>query len=275
MAPKTKARKNPWDSNKGKAVHPMAPAGGGGPGGFAPKVPLNRDRDAKRPLPDPQSPVGRNTAPIDPPRDTSVPPPPSLDMGALMATRARELIDKPVIHDPLNGDRAECFDMVDKMLTDLGAKSARDFMKSVGENDNYVWGPKEIKTDKIQPGDIVQIRDSELNLNLKITYTGKGMDHAKYPTKETNTSLKRGHHTAVVIGVNADGSLEVVEQHLTDHQTGKLIPFIRQNTFPLKDTTASETRKFSSNNVQMEETTTKTWTVKKGRLWVYRPVEKK
>jgi hypothetical protein len=275
MAPPDKKRKrNPWDSSKDKAVHPKAPVGGGGQGGFSPKVPLNPSRNPAKPLPHPQSPVGRNTAPIDPPRDTSAPPPPALDMGALMAERARKMVGMPIIHDPQNSDRAECFDMVDAMLNDMGAKSARDFMKSVGPDDNYVWGPV-IAKDKIQPGDILQIRNSELVLNVKITYSGNKVDRSKYVTKETNTTMERGHHTAVVIAVNPDGSFQVSEQHVLDVSRKQLSATIRENTFPLKDVSSSETRNFTSNNEPIVETTTRSWHVVKGTVWAYRPVEKK
>lgn len=271
--PKDKKKpKGPWDTPRGKAVNPKAPTGGGGTGTFTGAKPLNNDRNPKKPLAHPDSPVGKQTAPIDSARDLSVPPPPTRDMRAVMAEKAKKMVGMPIIHDPANGDRAECYDMVDAMLNDLGAKSARDFSKKIGPDDNYVWGPK-VELKDIKPGDILQIRNSELVLTVKVSYSGK-VDRSKYPGKETKTTMERGHHTAVVIAVNQDGSFQVSEQHVLDESRQKLSATIRENTFPLKDVSTSETRNFSSNNEPIVETTTRSWHVVKGTVWAYRPVEK-
>jgi hypothetical protein len=260
-------RKNPWDTSKGKVVHPKAPAGGGGPGGFSPKKPLQHDPDPKKPLPHPDSPAGRYTSPIDQDRDRSVPPPPAFDVGAAMAAKAKELVGQRVIGD------GECYAMVDLMLQEVHGKTASDFSKRIGPDDNYKWGTP-IKQSEVRPGDVLQIRNSEVVLNIKISYQGKQVDRSKYPGKETNTTMERGHHTAVVIAINPDGSLQVAEQHVLDDSRKQLSATIRQNTFPLRDVSTTETRRFTSNNAEIVETTTRTWKVVKGTIWAYRPVEK-
>jgi hypothetical protein len=273
--PKDKKKaKGPWANPRGKAIHPKAPTGGGGTGTFTGSKPLNSDPNPKRPLPHPDSPVGKRTAPIDSARDVSVPPPPGLDMGALMAAKARELVGKPIISNPRNENREECYDMVDEMLVEIGAKSAPEYMKRVGTDDNYVWGRK-IKMSEIQPGDILQIRDSVVEYIVETKYKAveKGQVAPNGLTK--TTEMKRGHHTAVVIAVNPDGSLQVSEQHVLDEGRVNLSRTIRENTLPLKNIDGEpQTRTTTKDSVKVVETVTKSWKVKGGTIWPYRPESK-
>ncbi|HTO73685.1 MAG TPA: hypothetical protein VMJ30_07695, partial [Gemmatimonadales bacterium] len=272
--PKHKKPPAPWASNKGKAVNPKAPTGGGGAGTFKGAGPIKQNQDANRPLAHPDSPVGRNTAPIDSARDTSVPPPPTLDMGALMAAKAKELVGQRIISNPRNQNREECYDMVDEMLQQLGAKSAPEFMKHVGTDDDYVWGTP-VDLDKIQPGDILQIRNSVLEYTVSIRYKAleKGQ---KAPDGVTRTTrMERGHHTAVVIALNKDGSFQVSEQHVLDESRTALSKTIRENTFMLHDIDGTpEVRNTTKDSVKVEETVIKSWKVKGGKVWAYRAQSK-
>jgi hypothetical protein len=276
MAPPDKKRKrNPWDSSKDKAVHPKAPVGSGGQGGFSPKVPLNPSRNAKRPLPDPQSPAGRNAAPIDPPRDTSVPPPPALDMRAQMLAKALELNGKPIISDPRNGDRAECYDMVDKMLQDIGGQSVPELMKKWGPDTDYVWGTK-IKIEDVQPGDILQIRDSQVNKVVSTKYKAVRSGETTPNGQTVTTEMFRGHHTSVVIAKNPDGSLQVMEQHVLNRERAMLSRTIMENTLPIKTLRGEPVKRTTTkDSIKVEETVQTDWVVVSGTLWAYRPIEKK
>jgi len=273
--PKDKKKaKGPWDTPRGKAVNPKAPTGGGGTGTFTGAKPLNNDRNPKKPLAHPDSPVGKKTAPIDSARDVSVPPPPGLDMGALMAAKGRELVGKPIISNPRNENREECYDMVDEMLVEIGAKSAPEYMKHVGTDDNYVWG-KAIKTSEIRPGDILQIRNSVLEFTVSVRYKALEKGQTAPQGLTTTTTMNRGHHTAVVIAINPDGSFQVSEQHVLDESRKGLSRTIRENTFPLKNIEGEpEITKTMKDSVKVEQTVTKSWKVKGGTVWPYRPESK-
>ncbi len=264
--PKDKKATGPWSSRKGKAVNPKAPTGAGGIGTFKGAAPIKQDRKPDRPLAHPDSPVGRNTAPIDSARDTSVPPPPALDMRAMMKERGEKLVGQRVIGD------GECYAMVDIMLTEGGAKTAHDFGKITTTAD-YKWG-KLIPLSAVQPGDVLQFRDHVIVLTTKISIKGTQTDGRLFtqPGAVTET-LKRGHHTSVVLAVNPDGSLEVAEQHVLDHTTDKLSTTIRKNTLYIKDGTSTNTIKTTKDGAKVEITTTMSWKVK-GTIWPYQPLEK-
>jgi hypothetical protein len=273
--PPDKKKKSLWSAGGGKNVHPKAPTGSGGAGTFTSSKPLHNRRKPNDPSAHPQSPVGKDIAPIDSTRADSVPPPPSLDMRALMLAKARELVGKPIISNPRNQNREECYDMVDEMLQEIGAKSAPEFMKSVGPDDNYVWGIK-IALKDVQPGDILQIRNSVLEYTVSTTYKAVRAGETAPDGSIVTTEMKRGHHTAVVIAVNSDGSFQVSEQHVLDDSRKQLSRTIRENTFPLKDIdgdpVVDETTKDS---VKVKRTVKKSWKVKGGQIWAYRAQEKK
>ncbi len=273
--PPDKKKKTPWTSGKGKDVNPKAPAGSGGAGTFTSPKPLAHDRDMQKPLAHPNSPVGINIAPIDQARDSSVPPPPSLDVRAQMAEQARALVGKPVISDPRNGDGAECYDMVDKMLSDMGAMSAPEYSKTkgrVGPDDDYIWGEK-IKIEDVQPGDIIQIRGSEVDRIVKTDFKSLQPGGDVPAGSTVTTKMYRGHHTAVVIARNKDGSLQVAEQHVMNEKREMISRTIMENTLPLKDVSGEPvTSKIDSGTVQKKVTTS--WKVVAGKLYPYRPMNK-
>ncbi len=273
--PKDKKATGPWSSKKGKAVNPKAPTGSGGIGTFKGAAPIKQDRKPDRPLAHPDSPVGRNTAPIDSARDTSVPPPPALDMRALMLAKALELNGKPTISDPRNGDRSECYDMVDKMLQDIGAQSVPELMKKWGGDTDYVWGTP-VKLEAVQPGDILQIRNSQVNRVVTTRYKVVRKGETAPQGATVTTEMYRGHHTSVVIAKNPDGSLQVMEQHVMNKQRDMISRTIMENTLPLKTITGDPvTRTTTKDSIKVEETVQTDWVVVSGTIWAYRPIEKK
>ncbi|MEO8032645.1 MAG: hypothetical protein ABJC74_15770 [Gemmatimonadota bacterium] len=274
MAPPDKKKKTAWTSGKGKKVHPRAPAGSGGAGTFTSPKPLAHDWDKQKPLAHPNSPVGTQTAPIDQARDTSVPPPPSLDMRAEMLRVSKAAVGQPVISNPANQGRIECYDMVEKLLTDIGAKSAPAFTKSgtVGKNDDYVWGDK-ISLKDVKPGDILQIRDSEVHRIVKTEYKALQPGTAARQGETVTTKMFRGHHTAVVIAINPDGSFQVSEQHVLNEKRDELSRSIVENTLPIKAIDGDPATSKVDSGTQQKKVTTR-WEVVSGKLYPYRPVSK-
>ena len=103
----------------------------------------------------------------------------------------------------------DCFALVDKLLRNLGAATAADGDVKVTATADYDWGD-EILLDSIQPGDILQFNKHMVDVsNLKFV-NGKWME-------VSGRTLKRPHHTAIVVEVNKDGSVVVVEQNVYPH----------------------------------------------------------
>lgn len=272
--PPDKKKKSPWNGSGGKTVNPKAPAGGGGAGVFRSPKPLENRRTTSKPPAHPDSPVGRNLAPIDAVRADAVPPPPSLDMRAEMLRVSKEAVGKPVISNPRNEGRIECYDMVEKLLTDIGAKSAPEFTKSgtVGKDDDYVWGEK-LKLSDVQPGDILQIRNSEVHRIVKTEYKALQPGTPARQGETVTTKMFRGHHTAVVIAINPDGSFQVSEQHVLNEKRDELSRSIVENTLPIKDIDGDPQISKVDSGTQQKKVTI-SWKVVGGRIYPYRPVAK-
>jgi hypothetical protein len=126
-----------------------------------------------------------------------------------VAVRVKTAAEKTVGQKAVAGSKAKggiaCFALVDHLLKSVGAKSAADFGE-VTSNADYVWG-EEVELNAVQPGDILQFRDHVINI------TTLKLGELKWEVKSEET-LRRPHHTAVVVAVQKDGSVEVVEQNV-------------------------------------------------------------
>src|SRR5260370_14838849 len=100
----------------------------------------------------------------------------------------------------------DCFGLVDKLLRDLGGKSAGDF-GTLTKDADYDWGDG-IMLDSIQPGDILQFRN-----HIVHSSTLQLLDNGKWFETEEATA-RRPHHTPIVLDVAKDGSVTVVEQNV-------------------------------------------------------------
>jgi len=99
----------------------------------------------------------------------------------------------------------DCFGLVDKLLRDLGGKSAGDY-GPLSKDADYDWGDG-IMLDSIQPGDILQFRNHVVHSS-----TLQRLDSGKW-FQTAESTAKRPHHTAIVLAVAKDG-ITVVEQNV-------------------------------------------------------------
>jgi hypothetical protein len=168
----------------------------------------------------------------------------------------------------------ECYDLADQVLRDAGAKSAPDFQKVTKSRDqDYKWGtpidPKDAK-----PGDILQFRDHQIVKEVVTKTTRTYPDgHSTQSVDKSSTPQHRGQHTSVVLSNDGDGKMTVAEQHVLDHDTGKLSSTVRKNDLYTKDTSWKATKTRMDGNVQVKEETTVNVTVT-GTIRAYRPQPK-
>ena len=191
------------------------------------------------------------------------------DLNLDVRNDAIHMVGKPVVGS------GECYDLADQVLKNSGAKSAPDFGKvTKSRDDNYKWGtPVDLKD--VKPGDILQFRDHEIKIHT-VTKTTKTLPGGgkSVSTDEKTVPLERGQHTAIVLSNDGDGTMTVAEQHVLDHQTGKLSTTIRRNTLYTKDLpTTTTTRTRQEGDVTIKEETTVTISVS-GTIWAYRPQPK-
>lgn len=170
----------------------------------------------------------------------------------------------------------ECYDLADQVLRKAGAKSAPDFEKVTKSRDqDYKWGtPIAVKDAK--PGDILQFRDHQVTMDVtkKITKTYPDGHSVKSSSKESTTYNRSPQHTSVVLSNDGNGRMTVAEQHVLDHDTGKLSTTVRRNDLYTQDVPASTTTKTRmEGDVTIKEETTTTISVS-GKIMAYRPQPK-
>lgn len=125
------------------------------------------------------------------------------DLNAKLKAAAEKVVGHKAVTSKFGID---CFGLVDRLLRDLGGKSAGDY-GTLTKDADYDWGDG-IMLDSIQPGDILQFRD-----HLVHSSTFQLLDNGKWFETEGSTAT-RPHHTAIVIAVAKDGSVTVVEQNV-------------------------------------------------------------
>jgi hypothetical protein len=168
--------------------------------------------------------------------------------------------------------RGECWDLGEQALKQAGAQTSND-LGPVDADSDYVWGDPVSDVGKVEPGDILQIRDHLVTTETKIEYVFKDGS----TVVETNErTAKRGHHTAIVNGkVDANGGVKTLEQHV------KPLGDIVQNMYLYtRDVPSVEsksvgrykhprTKRLERANIKKTVTITVT-----GTIWPYRPKKK-
>ena len=124
------------------------------------------------------------------------------DLNAKLKAAAEKVVGGKAVTSKYGID---CFGLVDKLLRDLGGKSAGDY-GPLSKDADYDWGDG-IMLDSIQPGDILQFRN-----HLIHSSTQQLLDSGKWFQTAESTAT-RPHHTAIVISVAKDG-VTVVEQNV-------------------------------------------------------------
>ena len=125
------------------------------------------------------------------------------DLNAKLKAAAEKVVGGKVLTSKYGID---CFGLVDKLLRDLGGKSAGDF-GTLTKDADYDWGDG-IMLDSIQPGDILQFRN-----HIVHSSTLQRLDNGTWFETEESTA-RCPHHTAIVLDVGKDGSVTVVEQNV-------------------------------------------------------------
>jgi len=274
--------RDPWITPSGEVVHPQAPAGSGGPGNFRQAHPHGL-RHARPAAPHPRSPASRqfvldhkkkkaikrnarqkdHPKPVQQWKDDDA-------LNAKVKAEADGYVGKPVVGD------GECYALADATLNDASAKSAPDFTEKITDDGDYKWGRPLADMKEVKAGDILQFRNHQFKIH-KVTKVKRTEPNGswKVETKKEDEEHHRGHHTAVVSEVNADGTLTVVEQHVKDPSTGQLSKVVRRNTLYLSSSNKKFPKKVTREfgGAQVEEETTITITVT-GKIWPYRPQAK-
>jgi hypothetical protein len=168
--------------------------------------------------------------------------------------------------------RGECWDLGEQALKQAGAQTSND-LGPVDADSDYIWGDPVSDVGKVEPGDILQIRDHLVTTETKIEYVFKDGS----TVVETNErTAKRGHHTAIVNGkVDANGGVKTLEQHV------KPLGDIVQNMYLYtRDVPSVESKSVGRykhprtkqlERVNIKKTVTITVT---GTIWPYRPKKK-
>ena len=125
------------------------------------------------------------------------------DLNAKLKAAAEKVVGGKAVTSKYGID---CFGLVDKLLRDLGGKSAGDY-GPLSKDADYDWGDG-IMLDSIQPGDILQFRN-----HLVHSSTLQLLDNGKWFQTAESTAT-RPHHTAIVVAVAKDGSVTVIEQNV-------------------------------------------------------------
>jgi hypothetical protein len=290
---------DPWLNVNGEVAHPDSSRGGAGPGVSRSRRPLGSDFSSDpNDLPPPQSPAARylthsdltgkylaaNDAKKVPPdagtqpqaaagADAGKPQTTDDDLGKTIADAAEDLIGKAALGK-------ECFDLPDQLLRKAGGMTADDFDHVTGSTkQDYIWGKSPDGSYDIKPGDIAQFRDHV----AVITTTTKTVDTFPDGSSETTDDSRhpamrkqvRGpQHSAVVIGKNDDGTLELAEQHVQEQ--GKTSKHVLRGTLYLVGSSPPptiETSQLPNGGTRVVTTTVKV--VVTGKVWFYHPKVKK
>jgi hypothetical protein len=168
--------------------------------------------------------------------------------------------------------RGECWDLGEQALKQAGANTSND-LGPVGADTDYVWGDPISDLGKIEPGDVLQIRDHLVTTETKVEYVFKD------GTKETETSertAKRGHHTAIVNGkLDANGGVRTLEQHVKPGGDIVQNMYLPTRDVPTAVTTSTGQRKHPRTKQLERVNVTKTVTITvTGTIWPYHPKPK-
>ena len=168
--------------------------------------------------------------------------------------------------------RGECWDLGEEALKQAGAQTSND-LGPVGSDTDYIWGDPISDISKVEPGDILQIRDHVITTTTKTEYLFK--DGSTVVTTDEHFA-KRGHHTAIVNGkVDSNGRIRTLEQHVKP--LGDVVQNMSLYTrdVPAVVTKSTGQYKHPGTKLLQRVNITKTVTITvKGSIWPYHPKAK-
>jgi hypothetical protein len=286
---------DPWLNANGEVAHPDSPKGGAGPGASRSRRPLGSDFSSDpSDLPPPQSPAARYLTHNDltgkylaandakkvasdagtkpqatPAVDAAKPQMSDGDLAKTVADAAEDLIGKAALGK-------ECFDLPDQLLRTAGGMSADDFDTVTGsKKQDYIWGKSTDGSFDIKRGDIVQFRDHHAVITT-ITKTVDTFPNGRIETTDNSRDpavrrqVRGPQHSAIVIGKNDDGTLELAEQHVQEQ--GKMSKHVLRGTLYLVGSSPppiTETSQLANGATRVVTTTIKV--VVTGKAWFYHP----
>jgi hypothetical protein len=169
----------------------------------------------------------------------------------------------------------ECYDFVDRALTESGGLSAPDFVSggAVGSDDDYTWGDP-VNLLALQPGDVLQFRNYRVVV-VRYTQVVRNTMGGQLPSELEQTTLSdyaRPHHSAMVSKVNGQGNLEVAEQNAPVNNQGNKVWKVVFNTIDLWPAVTYLPRETSQDG--LATIVTYRWDVRFVRydnIWAYHP----
>jgi hypothetical protein len=168
--------------------------------------------------------------------------------------------------------RGKCWDLGEQALKQAGADTSND-LGPVEEDSDYIWGDPIGDLSKIEPGDVLQIRDHLVTTETTIEYLFK--DGSKVEEK-TERTAQRGHHTAIVNGkLDANGGVKTLEQHVKPR--GDVVQDMYLYTRDVPSVVTKTVGQYKHPRTKQVErvNVTKTVTVTvTGSIWPYRPKTK-
>ncbi len=167
--------------------------------------------------------------------------------------------------------RGEGWDLGEEALKQAGASTSND-LGPVEADSNYVWGDP-VDISKVEPGDILQIRNHLVATTTTIEYVYKDGTTVK---EKQEATAKRGHHTAIVNGMlDANGRVKTLEQHV--RPKGDIVQDMSLYTrdVPAVVTKSTEERKHPRTKQTERVSVTKTVEITvTGTIWPYHPKAK-
>jgi hypothetical protein len=167
--------------------------------------------------------------------------------------------------------RGECWDLGEAALKHAGASTSSD-LGPLGADTDYVWGDP-IDLSKVEPGDILQIRNHLVTTTTVIEYKFKD---GSVVTDTQETTAKRGHHTAIVNGMaDANGRLPTLEQHVKPR--GDIVQNMYLYTRDVPEVVTKSTGRYKhpgSRQLERADITKKVTITVTGTIWPYRPKPK-
>ncbi len=168
--------------------------------------------------------------------------------------------------------RGECWDLGEQALKQAGASTSND-LGSVGADTDYVWGDPISDISKIEPGDVLQIRDHLVTTNTTIEYV---FQDGTVETEKKETTAKRGHHTAIVNGkLDGNGGVRTLEQHVKPRGDIVQNMYLYTRDVPEVVTKSIEQHAHPRTKRMERVSVTKTVTITvTGTIWPYHPKPK-
>jgi len=166
----------------------------------------------------------------------------------------------------------QCWDLGEQALKQASAQTSND-LGPVGADTDYIWGDPISNISKIEPGDILQIRDHLVTTKTKIEYVFKD---GSTETETSERTAKRGHHTAIVNGkLDANGGVRTLEQHVMPRGDVVQNMYLYTRNVPTAVTKSTEQRKHPRTKQLERASVTKTVTITvTGTIWPYHPKPK-